>query len=168
VALHDGGFAAGDGIGDGDTNPGHPRSPLSGGGDGDAGDGDAGDGNAGDGDAGDGDIDSARAAVAVEALGAADLSGEIVDSKCFLGVMKPGAGLTHKACAELCLRGGIPPILVTTGAAGEQTGYLLARADGGSAAVELAEFAADPVRVAGQLQRQGGLLVLRVDAVQRR
>lgn len=96
-------------------------------------------------------------------LGAAELAGEIVDSKCFLGVMKPGAGLTHKACAELCLRGGIPPILVAKDAQGQQSGYLLARADGASASVALAPFAADPVRVTGQLQRQGGLLLLRVD-----
>ena len=37
--------------------------------------------------------------------------GEIVDSKCFLGVMVPGSGKTHKDCASLCLRGGIPPAL---------------------------------------------------------
>jgi len=123
----------------------HPRVPLSG-----------------------GDIETLRTALTVESLGAVELSGEIVDSKCFLGVMKPGAGLTHKACAELCLLGGIPPILVAADAAGEKTGYLLARADGGSAAVALAEFAAEPVRVAGRLQRQGGLLVLRVGEVARR
>lgn len=115
--------------------------------------------------AGDADL---RAALAIEALGDADLTGEIVDSKCFLGVMKPGAGLTHKACAELCLRGGIPPILAAQDAGGRQIGALLARADGGSAAVELAKFAADPVRVTGRLQRQGGLLFMRVDTVRRR
>lgn len=121
----------------------------------------------GDGDGGGGG-ETLRAALAIEALGAVELSGEIVDSKCFLGVMKPGAGLTHKACAELCLRGGIPPILVAKNADGRQIGALLARADGGSAAVELAEFAADSVRIEGQLQRQGGLLFLRVGEVRRR
>src|SRR5437773_10953915 len=40
---------------------------------------------------------------------AVELTGEIVDSKCFLGVMVPGSGKTHKECASLCLRGGIPP-----------------------------------------------------------
>jgi hypothetical protein len=44
-------------------------------------------------------------------LGLMELTGEIVDSKCFLGVMVPGAGKTHKDCASLCLRGGIPPAL---------------------------------------------------------
>jgi hypothetical protein len=40
------------------------------------------------------------------------LHGEIVDPKCFAGGMKPGDGKTHKACAALCLRGGIPPAFV--------------------------------------------------------
>jgi len=104
-----------------------------------------------------------RELLEIAPLGAAELAGEIVDSKCFLGVMKPGAGPLHKACAELCLRGGIPPILVAKDAQGQQLGYLLAHADGASASVALAQFAADPVRVTGQLQRQGGLLLLRVD-----
>src|SRR4029453_5708531 len=43
--------------------------------------------------------------------GTVELTGEIVDSKCFLGVMVPGSGKTHKECASLCLRGGIPPAL---------------------------------------------------------
>ena len=34
------------------------------------------------------------------------LTGEIVDSKCYLGAMNPGAG--GAACAGLCLIGGIP------------------------------------------------------------
>lgn len=123
----------------------------------------------GDGDGG-ADLETLRALLEIQPLGAAELAGEIVDSKCFLGVMKPGHGMTHKACAELCLRGGIPPILVAADADGRKIGVLLARADGGSAAAELAQFAADPVRVSGRLQRQGGLLFMRVDAggVQRR
>lgn len=37
------------------------------------------------------------------------LIGCIVDSKCHYGVMRPADGITHKACASLCVRGGIPP-----------------------------------------------------------
>lgn len=40
--------------------------------------------------------------------------GEILDSKCYLGAMKPGDGKQHKACAMLCIRGGIAPMLYTT------------------------------------------------------
>lgn len=37
--------------------------------------------------------------------------GEIVDSKCFLGVMNPGERVVHRDCALRCLSGGIPPML---------------------------------------------------------
>lgn len=42
------------------------------------------------------------------------LRAEVVDSKCFLGAMKPGTGPVHRSCAALCLAGGIPAGLVTT------------------------------------------------------
>jgi hypothetical protein len=37
--------------------------------------------------------------------------GEIVDSKCFLGVMNPGERTVHRDCAIRCLNGGVPPML---------------------------------------------------------
>ena len=52
---------------------------------------------------------------------------EIVDSKCFLGVMTPGAGRTHSACASLCLRGGIPPALLSCARSGRAFGPVSAR-----------------------------------------
>ncbi len=36
--------------------------------------------------------------------------GEILDSKCYFGVMKPGEGKVHKSCAIRCISGGIPPV----------------------------------------------------------
>lgn len=36
--------------------------------------------------------------------------GEIVDPKCYFGVMKPGEGKTHRSCAVRCIAGGIPPV----------------------------------------------------------
>ena len=48
------------------------------------------------------------------------LSGEIVDPKCYFGVMKPGEGKTHRSCAIRCLAGGIPPVLKT-----DSSGYFL-------------------------------------------
>ena len=47
----------------------------------------------------------------VQELGEHMFVGEILDSKCYLGAMKPGDGLGHRACAILCIRGGIPPML---------------------------------------------------------
>ena len=88
------------------------------------------------------------------------ISGEIADSKCYLGVMKPGAGPIHKACAEVCLRGGIPPMLVAKDARQQKFGYLIARADGSNASTLLARHVAETVQISGQLQQQGDLLFI--------
>ena len=101
--------------------------------------------------------------LAVQSLGEISLSGEIADSKCFLGVMRPGAGKIHKACAEVCLLGGIPPLLVAKDARHQKFGYLIAYSDGSGASQSLARYAAEPVRVSGQLQRRGDLLFIAMD-----
>ncbi len=61
------------------------------------------------------------------------LKGEIIDPKCYLGAMKPGGGKTHKACAMLCISGGVPPMLVTRDANKQETFYLLTTDQGGVA-----------------------------------
>lgn len=47
-------------------------------------------------------------------LGHRRMTGEVVDSKCWLGVMNPGEGPRHRSCAARCLHGGVPPALVTS------------------------------------------------------
>ncbi len=42
-----------------------------------------------------------------------ELMGEIIDPKCYFGVMKPGKGKIHRSCAVRCISGGIPPVLAT-------------------------------------------------------
>ena len=91
------------------------------------------------------------------------LAGEIVDSKCFLGVMKPGSGKVHRACAAMCLAGGMPPMLVVTNPEGERYGYLLVSSSGASLSLQLAELAAIPVSVSGRLEQRGDLIYLYVD-----
>ena len=49
-----------------------------------------------------------------EALGTWRLTGEVCDGKCSLGVMRPGNKPAHKACANVCLLGGVPPVFITT------------------------------------------------------
>ena len=39
------------------------------------------------------------------------VAGELVDSKCHLGVMKPGEGPLHRDCAVRCLLGAVPPMI---------------------------------------------------------
>jgi hypothetical protein len=43
----------------------------------------------------------------------ASFIGEILDAKCFFGVMKPGHGKPHRSCAIRCISGGIPAVLST-------------------------------------------------------
>ncbi len=45
------------------------------------------------------------------AIGAMEITGEIMDPKCFFGVMKPGYGKVHRSCAIRCISGQIPPVL---------------------------------------------------------
>ena len=96
-------------------------------------------------------------------LGRQTLVGEIVDSKCFLGVMNPGQLLPHRACAIRCISGGIPPVLLVRNAEGTANYLLLVSADGKPVNQEVLEFVAEPVQITGEVERQGELLILRAD-----
>jgi len=93
--------------------------------------------------------------------------GELVDPKCFCGAMKPGDGKTHKGCAALCLRGGIPPVLVVSDGASEPRYYVLANTAGGrfegDDLARVVRFAGDVVEVDGTVAGNAGLPTLRVD-----
>jgi hypothetical protein len=94
-------------------------------------------------------------------LGAVSVTGEIVDSKCYLGVMNPGQGKVHRDCAARCTSGGIPPIFVTTD--GHEQ-FLLVGLDGralGRGA--LREFIAEPIQIQGELLETGSTQLLEVD-----
>jgi hypothetical protein len=95
--------------------------------------------------------------------GPVTVRGEIVDSKCFLGVMVPGSGKTHADCASLCLRGGIPPALFVQDYAGDSALMLLTGTSGETIGAPALQFAGEAVEMIGTLQRQGGWLVLRTD-----
>lgn len=98
-----------------------------------------------------------------ESLGAFKLSGMVMDSKCFFGVMRPGRGKTHKACASLCIRGGIPPSFWARNGAGGESVLLLTDADGGPMPMDILPFVADPVTAEGEIVRVGDLLQFRAD-----
>lgn len=96
-------------------------------------------------------------------LGTVTLRGEIVDSKCFLGVMKPGSAKSHRACAVRCISGGVPPVLLVRDAEGYATYYLLVDEAGGAVNERVLPIVALPVEITGDLERQDDLLVLRAD-----
>ena len=97
-------------------------------------------------------------------LGRQTLIGEIVDSKCFLGVMNPGALIPHRACAIRCISGGIPPVLLVRQTNGVPLYFLLVSSDGKPVNKQVLDLVAEPVEITGEVQRQGELLVLRADA----
>lgn len=92
-------------------------------------------------------------------LGRRTLHGEIVDAKCWLGVMKPAAGKPHRACASLCIRGGVPAALLS-GEGEDRSLYLLVDDGGGPVGPRLLDRVAEPVTVTGRVSRHGDLLVL--------
>lgn len=104
------------------------------------------------------------AAPAPESLGAAKLSGAIMDTKCFFGVMRPGRGKTHKACASLCIRGGIPPSFWVRTKDGRESILLMTDASGGPMPMDILPLVADPVTAEGEIVRVGDLLQFRADA----
>jgi nitrite reductase/ring-hydroxylating ferredoxin subunit/DMSO/TMAO reductase YedYZ heme-binding membrane subunit len=112
--------------------------------------------------------ESARAAAPLPdpgsavSLGRVTLAGEIVDGKCWLGVMVPGQGRTHRACAIRCLSGGIPPLLHVATDDGRDVALLLVGPDGEPLGPAILDRVAEPLLATGELVRHGDLLVLRV------
>ena len=98
-----------------------------------------------------------------EALGSHTLRGEIVDSKCFLGVMKPGNLKPHRACATRCISGGVPPVFLVRDTEGNGTYLLLTAADGSSVNTRVLDRIAEPLEITGDVERHGDLLILRAD-----
>jgi hypothetical protein len=96
-------------------------------------------------------------------LGRQTLVGEIVDSKCFLGVMNPGQLAPHRACAIRCISGGVPPVLLVRQKDGPAIYLLLVSADGKPVNKQVLEMVAEPLEITGEVERQGELLILRAD-----
>jgi len=96
-------------------------------------------------------------------LGTQTLIGEIVDSKCFLGVMNPGQLTPHRACAIRCISGGVPPVLLVRQKDGPAIYLSLVSADGKPVNKQILNFVAEPVEITGDVERQGELLILRAD-----
>lgn len=96
-------------------------------------------------------------------LGRWRLAGEICDGKCLAGAMRPGRGLAHRACANLCLIGGVPPVFVSSQPVEGEEFMLMGGPDGGPLTEKLLEFTALYIEVEGQLNRVGGMMVFLID-----
>jgi hypothetical protein len=95
------------------------------------------------------------------------IRGEIVDSKCYTGVMNPGEGKVHRDCAVRCLSGGVPPILIA-----EKNGttkvYWLADSNGEALQKKMfIDKVAEPVSVSGNISKRGDAMIVLVREINR-
>ena len=98
-----------------------------------------------------------------ESLGVFTLQGEILDTKCYYGTMRPGHTKVHRACAARCILGGIPPLLLVRDPSGAELTFLLVGADGSDVNQRVTDFIAEPVEIQGEVIRMNDRLVLRAD-----
>jgi hypothetical protein len=103
-----------------------------------------------------------------EPLGRWRIAGEICDGKCYAGAMRPGSGLAHKACANLCLIGEIPAVFVTVDPVAGSRFLVLAGPEGRPLPADVYDWVGIPVELQGEVERIGNLLVLRLELTRMR
>lgn len=97
-----------------------------------------------------------------EALGRWRLTGEICDGKCYAGAMRPGRGLSHKACAALCVAGGVPPVMVLVEPFEGREFLLVTGPEGEPVDQEALNLMGVYLSVEGDVERVGDLLIFRL------
>lgn len=101
--------------------------------------------------------------VAYTDLGRWRLTGEICDGKCLAGAMRPGRGIAHKACANLCLIGGVPPVFVSTQPVAG-TEFLMLGGQGASDRPQvMLDMVGEYVTLDGQVEKRGDLVIFTPD-----
>ena len=94
------------------------------------------------------------------------ITGEIIDPKCYFGVMKPGYGKIHRSCAALCISGGIPPVLVSKDQNGTETYFLLTDLKGNPIHKDIVPYIGQPCKLSGEVKMIGDWNILQVDVSQ--
>ena len=96
-------------------------------------------------------------------LGRWKLTGEICDGKCYSGAMRPGNRLAHKACANLCISNGVPPVFVSSAEIEENSFFMLATTTGEPFPDAFYAYVAKPVTLEGEVTRIDNLMIFKVD-----
>jgi methionine sulfoxide reductase heme-binding subunit len=89
--------------------------------------------------------------------------GEIIDPKCYLGAMNPGEGKPHRACAILCISGGIMPMLTFKDNHGQMQYAILLGTHGEKINSSVIKHVAEPVKISGTLFRYDNWYVFYTD-----
>lgn len=98
-----------------------------------------------------------------DSVGTYTLVGEVIDPKCYFGVMKPATGKPHRCCAIRCLSGGIPAVLRAESNSGAVAYFLLKDAAGTALPKKWLQVVADPLQVTGQVEQLHGWSILYTD-----
>ena len=101
---------------------------------------------------------------AVSLLGEGKFIGELVDTKCYSGVMRPATGKVHRGCAIRCLSGGVPPGLLMRDGHGDAVVFLLAGPGNEPLRYDV-QLAGTLIEVEGRLELHGDTPVLRVNSL---
>ncbi|NAS31314.1 hypothetical protein GTQ40_10055 [Flavobacteriaceae bacterium R38] len=96
-------------------------------------------------------------------VGDFELEGEVVDPKCYFGVMKPGKGKIHRSCASLCIAGGMPPVLVTTDSNNISEYFLLTDLKGQPIHSDILPYIGQPSKLNGTVEKLEDWYVMKID-----
>ena len=96
-------------------------------------------------------------------MGEMVVEGEIIDPKCYFGVMKPGYGKIHRSCAALCILGGVPPVVVSKDENSIEDYYLLTDLKGKAIHKDILPYIGQPARLTGEVEKLGGWKLMRID-----
>ncbi|MEO8147512.1 MAG: hypothetical protein ABI723_07745 [Bacteroidia bacterium] len=103
----------------------------------------------------------------LQIIGDTILQGEIIDPKCYFGVMKPGRGKVHRECAIRCISGGIPPVFRTHRLNGEYEYFLLLGKNGEHINQQVLPFVADHIALKGKIFQWGDWKVVEEENISR-
>jgi nitrite reductase/ring-hydroxylating ferredoxin subunit len=109
----------------------------------------------------------ASAGPSASLLGQGRFIGELVDTKCHSGVMRPATGKVHRGCAIRCLSGGVPPGLLVRDGRGDGVVFLLAGSGDEPLRYDV-QLAGTLIEVEGRLEWSGDTPVLRVESLKPR
>jgi hypothetical protein len=91
------------------------------------------------------------------------LEGEIIDPKCYFGVMKPGKGKIHRSCAVRCISGGIPPVLATIDSNNMSQYFLLTDLKGKPINHDILPYIGKPSRISGIVEKMDDWYLLKIN-----
>src|SRR5262249_8018095 len=102
----------------------------------------------------------------VKDLGIQKIKGEIVDPKCYFGVMKPGEGKPHRDCAIRCILGGIPPVFHVQNESGDNNYYLIVGPHAEKMNVAVQNYVAEPAEITARVVKYDDWIVMFVQGTE--